>query len=532
MEIFSNEENKILDGVRTSGRHYSFWLTSTEPIKFAPLRENLDVDVVVIGGGIAGITTAYLLSKSDRTVALVEDGYIGSGETGRTTAHLVNALDDRYTDLEKYFGQEGSMLAGESHTLAINFIEEVIKEEKIDCDFERVDGYLFLHETDKKKTLDDELDATHRASIDTEMVSSVPGITNYTGPALVFPRQAMFHPLKYLSALSNLIVKNGGKIFTETHVKEIDNTGIKTDGGNRITARNIVVATNTPINDTFTMHTKQAPYRTYVLGIKIPKNVLKRALWWDTGDQNSKWPNYPYHYVRLQNYNDAYDLLIVGGEDHKTGQAEVDEIYEENRYILLEEWARKYFPAAQDVAFKWSGQVMEPVDSLAFIGKNPGDDNIYICTGDSGNGMTHGTIAGIILTDLILGKHNRWQELYDPSRKNAKSVPTYIKEQANVAKKYVVDFLSEGEVKSVKDIKPGDGAVIRDGLTKAAVYRDEKGQFHTYSAVCKHLKCIVHWNRDEKTFDCPCHGSRYTCYGTVVNGPAKEGLDIVEINLE
>ena len=276
-----------------------------------------------------------------------------------------------------------------------------------------------------------------------------------------------------------------------------------------------MVATNTPINDRVAVHTKQAPYMTYVIGARVPAGSVLRALYWDTED--------PYHYVRVhmgEGKSADEDLLIIGGEDHKSGQAS-DALDRQNR---LEEWGRERFPMIGSVDFRWGGQVMESVDGLAFIGRNPLDsDNVYIATGDSGMGMTHGTIASILLTDLIMGRSNSWEKLYDPGRVNLKSTPQYLKENVEIVAKYK-DYLTGGDVKSVEEIARGQGALMREGLHKVAVYRDEAGSVHKCSAVCTHVGCIVHWNAGERTWDCPCHGSRFDPYGKVVNGPANTDL--------
>jgi Rieske Fe-S protein len=230
----------------------------------------------------------------------------------------------------------------------------------------------------------------------------------------------------------------------------------------------------------------------------------------------------PYHYVRVQEIDGdaANAILIAGGEDHKTGQANDPA----QRYAAVERWTRERFPAAREVAFHWSGQTMEPVDCLAYIGRNPKDaPNVFIATGDSGMGLTHGTIAGMLLTDLIAGRSNPWEKLYDPARITLKATPTYLKENLNVAKKYS-DWLTPGEVKEVSEIAPDTGALMRRGATKLAVYRDREGELHACSAVCPHLGCIVTWNGTERTWDCPCHGSRFTPRGQVVNGPANTDL--------
>ena len=523
------EQNQTnAEGKLTSGTNLSCWTATAAPLQFEKLNSDIKTQVAVIGTGISGLTVAYCLAKAGKQVVVIEDGFIGSGETGRTTAHIVNALDDFYSEIESMFGEEKTRYAAESHTAAIDLVEKIVTEENIDCDFKRVNGYLFLHPSDEQKTLDEELEATHKYGIATEMVYSVPGIPSESGPSLKYPQQAQFHPLKYLNGLAQAFVRLGGKIYTQTHADKVKE-GLVEANGFKVDAEQIVVATNTPFIDWATMHTKQAPYRTYVIAAKVPKDQIEPALWWDTGDQNSVWPTMPYNYVRTQPYDDQYDLLIHGGADHKTGQANKEEEVEEERYQRLETWLRERFPQAGEIAFRWSGQVMEPVDDMGYIGKNPGDDNIYIVTGDSGNGMTHGTLAGILITDLITGKENPWAELYDPGRVtvNFTTAKTYVEEQYTTLKQFV-DYLLPSDVESLKDINPGEAAIVGK-LKKVAVYRDEAGAFKAYSAVCPHMGCVVQWNNDEKSFDCPCHGSRFTCTGELMNGPANSNLEEVKV---
>jgi glycine/D-amino acid oxidase-like deaminating enzyme/nitrite reductase/ring-hydroxylating ferredoxin subunit len=502
----------------------SVWMdTIKRPPEQAPLTDRISADVCVVGAGIAGMTTAYLLSREGKSVAVLDDGPIGGGMTARTTAHLVTALDDRYFELERLHGEEGARLAAESHAAAINAIEAIVAQEKIKCEFERLDGYLFVPPRESKEVLDDELEAAHKAGLtDIEKVERVPWESYDTGPALRFPRQAQFHPLKYLTGLAKAIEQNGGRIFTQTHATEIEGgkqARIDTSSGGVVTAGSVVVATNTPVNDLIAIHTKQAPYQTYVIGARVPLGAVTRALYWDTPD--------PYHYIRIETVGkgeEAYDVLIVGGEDHKTGQ----EDDANKRFGALERWTRHRFPMVEGIEYRWSGEVMEPVDGLAFIGRNPMDkNNVFIATGDSGNGMTHGTIAGLLLTDLIVGRRNPWESIYDPSRITLRSLPDFLKENLNVARQYA-DVVTAGDVETVDEIKPGSGAVISRGLHKVAAYRDPKGELHERSAVCRHLGCIVNWNTMENTWDCPCHGSRYDAMGKVFQGPANSDLPAVE----
>ncbi|HKO98185.1 MAG TPA: FAD-dependent oxidoreductase [Pyrinomonadaceae bacterium] len=498
----------------------SVWMDTTQPLLETPLTERINADVCIVGAGIAGMTTAYLLAREGKSVVVVDDGPIGGGMTGRTTAHLVNALDDRFFELERLHGEENTRLVAGSHTAAINAVEAIVQQESIDCEFERLDGYLFVPPRESKKILDDELKAAHRAGLtEIEKVERVPWDSYDTGPALRFPHQAQFHPLKYLAGLAEAIKKNGGRIYTETHAKEIEGgkkARVETSGRGVVTADAVVVATNTPVNDLIAIHTKQAAYQSYVIGARIPLGSVTRGLYWDTPD--------PYHYIRVETVGKgakAYDILIVGGEDHKTGQQDDAG----KRFGALERWTRYRFPMVEGIEYRWSGEVMEPVDSLAFIGRNPMDsENVYIATGDSGNGMTHGTIAGLLLTDMIMGRANEWESIYDPSRITLSSLKKFAKENLNVAAQYV-DHVTGGDVDSVDEIKKNSGAVISHGLKKVAVYRDPQGEIHQMSAVCTHLGCIVNWNSLEKSWDCPCHGSRFDALGHVTQGPANKDLE-------
>ncbi len=276
-------------------------------------------------------------------------------------------------------------------------------------------------------------------------------------------------------------------------------------------AESVVVATNVPVNDRITMHTKMAPYRTYVIGLSVPADRLDPSLFWDTAD--------PYHYVRTCRDVNGEELLLVGGEDHRTGQER-----EHEQFPRLREWARDRLGIEGEVRYHWSGQVIESHDGIAYIGENPGDEkNVFIATGDSGNGLTHGTIAGLLLRDLVLERDNPWRELYEPARMNLRSLGTFLSENAKGAAPYA-DWISGSDVSSMEEIPAGEGAVLRDGAQKIAVYKDHQSRVHCFSAVCPHLSGIVRWNGLEKTWDCPCHGSRFDRMGHVVNGPATVGL--------
>ncbi|MFN2542536.1 MAG: FAD-dependent oxidoreductase [Chthoniobacterales bacterium] len=514
-----------------AGENISFWERTAQKFYTAPLSENVTAHVCVIGAGIAGVTTAYLAAREGRDVVLIDDGPVGGGMTGRTTAHLVNALDDRYFEVEKMLGEESARLYAESHTAAIDQVEAIVAKEKINCKFERLDGYLFLPPGGSVTELKRELEATHRAGlIGVERIEAMPIGKLNTDGVLRFPRQAQFHPLDYVNGLARAIVDLGGRIFTGTRAIKIsdgDRVKIETADGHTVTARAAVVATNCPINDRLVIHSKQAPYATYVIGMRVTREV-EHALFWDTAltaeEEKQKIGPVPYHYVRFAR-DEAGEVLIVGGEDHKTGQASDFE----QRFAKLERWTRDHFPFVGEITDRWSGQVMEPVDGVAYIGRNPGDKNVYVVSGDSGNGITHGTIAGMLIVDLICDRENPWAKLYDPARKTLKPivVADYVAENANVAAQFR-DYVTPGDTASAGEIKPGDGAILREGSKKIAAYRDDNGSLHKFSAVCPHLRCVVRWDDCEKTWDCPCHGSRFDALGRVLNGPAISDLEALD----
>lgn len=499
----------------------SVWqVTASLPI-FPALDSDMQAEVCVIGAGIAGLTTAYLLSEQGKKVILIDAFAIGEGETGRTTAHFFPP-DEWYAHIESSFGAEHAALVGSSFSKAIDLVESIIKKEHIDCAFERVDGYLYSLSEKGFKEIDKEFDAAHRAGIGVEKLEQVPEMSFATGPCIKYPNQAQFHPLKYLSGLAESFVRNGGIIYCDTRALKIEGNSasqtVHTNGG-KITAQSVVVATNTPFNDLVVMHTKQAAYRTYVIGLRIPKGSVPRLLMWDTGD--------PYYYVRVETPDSwaDHDILLVGGADHKVGQ----DAHPEHRYDEIEQWVRKRFPMAQSLEYQWSGEIMEPSDGPAFLGRNPmDDDNIYVITGDSGNGMTHCTIGAMIVSDLIMGRENPWTSIYNPARKVIHGIYDFVSEQANTLAQYS-DWVKGGEVASMEDIPAGQGAIIQDGTRKLAVYRDDQGELHAVSAVCTHLGCIVHFNSAECSWDCPCHGSRFDTNGEVLHGPAATSLFITKL---
>jgi glycine/D-amino acid oxidase-like deaminating enzyme/nitrite reductase/ring-hydroxylating ferredoxin subunit len=480
------------------------------------LGQDAECDVCVVGAGIAGLSVAYTLAREGRKVIVLDARDLSAGETAQTTAHLASALDDRFSELERVFGEEGARFAYESHARAIDEIEANVRRESIDCDFTRLDGYLFLGPGQKETLLDEEYEAAKKIGFrGLARVGRAPLEAFDTGPCLLFPNQGRFHPLRYLNGLAAAMERSGAAIYTQTRVTEVkggNSPTVRTSEGAEVRAGAVVVATNTPFHLRVALHSRQAPYRTYAVALRIPNGAVMDALYWDACD--------PYHYVRLQPDASGAAILVVGGEDQRTATADDGDA----RYRRLEEWTRQRFPMAGEVLYRWSGQVYEPFDHLGFIGRDPtGASNVYLCTGDSGHGMTHGALAGVLIGDLILGRQNPWEKIYDPSRKRLAAAGEYVRDNLEVAEEYG-RWLKPEHGRPEHALAPGEGAVIQRGPRKIALYRDPEGALHERSAVCTHLGCVVNWNSDAKSWDCRCHGSRFAPTGEVLNGPAVSAL--------
>lgn len=479
--------------------------------------------------------TAYQLSKEGLAVAVLEDGKIGSGETGRTTAHIFTAYDDRYFEMEKTHGLEAAKAIAESQWASVNWFEKVCETEGIDCDFMKLDGYLcaaiplderhsetsqgggILGMMSHERQIRHEYDTCTKLGLPVEWMDKSPLPWFDISPCIKFRDQAQFHPMKFLGGLSQSITRRMGRIFEHTHAAGLEKTDggvrVQTNQGKRVRARFAVVATNTPVFDLFTMHTKQSAWRTYAIAANIPKGTMPFLLW-DTAD--------PYHYVRFQTGHDGLDQIIVGGEDHRTGHPAPGG--PDAPFLRLERWMRKVFPMARDVTYRWSGQVMEPIDGAAFIGHNPGDKNVFIITGDSGHGMTHSATAAMLLSDMICGRPNSWAAVFDPSRKTLRAAMEWIKDQSAVSAGYS-KWLRSGDYASVEDVPRGCGGVVWHGGRRECVFRTEEGEVRRFTSVCPHLMGPLVWNPKEKRFECPAHGSRFDVEGHVINGPANKDLE-------
>jgi glycine/D-amino acid oxidase-like deaminating enzyme/nitrite reductase/ring-hydroxylating ferredoxin subunit len=483
------------------------------------LKRNLTADTVVIGSGIAGLSTAYELAARGQSVVVLDRGPIGMGMTARTTAHLTSLCDDSFDSLISARGLDVAKQFYASQQASIDRMESIQQSEGIDCGFRWLDGYLFPALGTDASVLDQSLEATRKVGMPVEDTKGLPfdGLGHLR--CLRYPRQGTFHPLAYLAGLAKAIAARKGQLYADTAVTEVEEKDgavvVKTEGGQEVHAADAVVATNSPINDRTAIHSKQAPYRTYAMAFKLLRDTLPDALYWDTLDD--------YHYVRLHPATAKSDWLIVGGGDHKSGEADDADI----RFAAIEAWMRNLLPRLGKETHRWSGQVMNPVDFMAFTGRNPGNDHVYVHTGDSGQGITHGVVASLILSGLIVDGRHAWADAYDPSRKPAKSIGTYISENITALKNFS-EYVASGELDSVDELEPGHGAIVRDGTSKIAAYRDEKGKLFLRSAACTHLGCLVNWNSLERCWDCPCHGSHFAPDGTVLNAPAISPLAAAE----
>jgi glycine/D-amino acid oxidase-like deaminating enzyme/nitrite reductase/ring-hydroxylating ferredoxin subunit len=501
-----------------ASRTESLW-RATHPLSgFAPLDRDLAVDVAIVGGGISGLTAATILSRAGKRVVVLERDTLGSGETGNTTGHLTCAVDARYQRLIRDFGEESARLVAQSSRDAIVWMESLIAAAGIDCGFSRVAGYLYTERESDVTVLADELDAARRAGCSVEWTDEVP-LPFQTYGAVRWHDQAQLHATAYLDGLLKEAITQGLQLYENTRVLGVHEDTpcrIETDRGT-VRAADVFVAAHVPVNNRVLLHTKIAAYRSYALAAVAPTG-LSPGLFWDTDDHH--------HYTRLQDV-DGQTYLIVGGEDHRTGhQLDTSASYE--RLIA---YARDRFRIVNS-EFRWSGQIIEPVDGLPFIGRNAVGQHVYVATGYAGNGMTFGTLAGMIVGDLIVGRSNPYADLYDATRiKPLAAAVDYMKENLAFPVHLVTDRLTalNADDRAVQALRPGEGGIFDSDEGKLAVCRDKQHALHACSAVCTHLGCDVAWNMAEQTWDCPCHGSRFSPDGSVINGPAVSDLRRVPV---
>jgi glycine/D-amino acid oxidase-like deaminating enzyme/nitrite reductase/ring-hydroxylating ferredoxin subunit len=497
----------------------SFWTDTAPAATFPRLDRDLRVDVLIVGGGITGLTAAYLIRKTGRSVAVVERGTIGNRETGHTTAHITYATDARLSDLARRFGQDHAQAAWSAGASAMAQIQAIVAEHQIECELRRVPAFLVAAEGADMRTESERLrveaNTAAEMGFDAEFVERSPLLAR---PGMRLANQLKFHPMKYAQALACEITRMGGEIFENTEVTEFhDNPRQVVAGGHHIAFDLVVLATHVPLQANRNtlcatlLQTKLVAYSTYAVEARILSIRLPELIWWDTGD--------PYLYLRLDRHKD-YDVMIIGGEDHKTGQkTDTQECFRR-----LERKVRSIVPDAV-VERRWSGQVIESVDGLPYIGE--AGDGQFLATGFAGNGMTFGTLAGMMACDAATGAENPWKDLFSIERKVLGATWNFLCENSD----YPI-YLAKGHLAGtetyIADLKCGEGRIVRANGRKAAVYCDQEQGLHVLSAVCPHLGCVVVWNQAEGTWDCPCHGSRFQATGEVINGPAETGLERIQ----
>lgn len=487
---------------------------------FATLKQDTECEVLVVGGGITGLTAAYLLVQAGVKVCLVERDLIASGDTCCTTAHLTSVPDLRLTKLVQTFGKDAAKMVWQGGNAAINTIQQIANRESIDCDFRRIPGFLHGSLTgtrDESSELQKEQQLCEELGFDATYLESIPEVGK---PGIRFANQAKFHPLKYLSGLAAAITAKGGTIYEHSEAQEFsEKPRMVKVNGKQIKCDYIVIATHVPLTgeagllSSALLQTKLASYNSYVIGAQIARDSFPEACYWDTSN--------PYYYLRVDRTTTA-GYAIFGGQDHKTGQVSDPK----SRYDDLEAQLKKLIPDAKTER-RWSGQVVESHDGLPYMGETA--ERQFVATGFSGNGMTFGTLAAMMACDAVQKKENPWQELFAPERKKLSSAWDYVTENFDYAYYLVRDRLAGAEAKSVDDVQPGDGKVLKINGKQVACSRDKNGKLHGVSAICTHMGCVVHWNNAATSWDCPCHGSRFSPTGEVISGPAETALPTISI---
>lgn len=500
------------------GRAKSVWLDTTPQTAYAELEDGVTVDTAIIGGGIAGITTAYELRAAGQSVAVVDRQRILTGVTGHTTAKLTSQHGLIYDHLIKYFGVEKARQYANANQTAIDKVESTVTERDIDCEFERTPAYVYTTNADEREQIRDEVKAAQQLDLPASYTESTSLPFDVEG-AVRFEDQARFHPRMYLLSLARTIPGDGSYIFEHTRANDVKigpPCRVRTEHGT-VTADDVVIATHFPILDGAFYFARLYPKRSYVIAGRLrtdePEGMYYR-------------PGEPYFSVRPIPAGDE-SMALFGGENHRTGHGGRTA----DRYRRLERYVRKRFDV-ESVAYRWSTQDYVSVDRVPFVGKHsPGKDHVYVATGFGGWGLTNGTAAGRLLSDLILDRENPWCDIYRPTRfRLGASKRALVRHNTDAVRHVVRDLLTNPPAEPISDLARGEGTVITAEGMPVGVHRDEDGEFHTVSARCTHMGCLLKWNDGEMSWDCPCHGSRFDVDGNVIDTPAIEDLDTYSVN--
>jgi glycine/D-amino acid oxidase-like deaminating enzyme/nitrite reductase/ring-hydroxylating ferredoxin subunit len=514
----------IKDMVLRDGNCPSLWQDTVQEYSPAPVVSGIRYDIAIAGGGITGITLALELQQAGKKCIVLEAQSIGFGTTGGTTAHLNTLLDTPYTTIIKNFGKENARLVAGAARSAIQLVQSNINRYSIDCGFEAVPGFLFAETEAQRNELQKIHDACMDVGVDVEFTSTIPVPISFM-KALKISRQAKFHPLRYLHALAEAFEAAGGHIVegcrvvaSESDAADHSMLNIDTSTG-AYHANALVYATHIPTGMNI-LHMRCPAYRSYAMAVTLNDGAYPKGLAYDMYD--------PYHYYRTQDI-DGKKYLIVGGEDHRTGE----EPNTNASFLKLESHVRSHFNI-KEIAFRWSSQYFEPVDGLPYIGHLPGHPkNVYVATGYGGNGMIYSNVAAIVLKSLILNEENEYAALFSPARlKLVAGFTEFVKHNADVVKQFVGKWFGREEIHEIAELAPGEGKVVKYGDHALALFKDMDGTIHAVSPACTHMKCSVAWNAAEQSWDCPCHGARYSVEGHVLTGPAVRDLEPVEVRAE
>ncbi|WP_102272999.1 FAD-dependent oxidoreductase [Cytobacillus massiliigabonensis] len=495
----------------------SYWREINLP-SFEKLSEHTSVDIVIVGGGITGITAGYLLIKEGFKVAILEAGSILSGTTGHTTAKITAQHGLIYDELINHFGLEKASLYYNSANESLEFIRNTVKEKQIECDFSQEDAFIYATTDEYAQKIEKELEAYETIGINGGLVEGIP-FNIKTKTTLSMRDQAQFHPLKYLERLVQDFVKAGGIIYegtTATDIGEGDHPVVITRDGHRVKCKNIIAASHFPFVDMMGFYfARMYQERSYVLGVKV-KEEFPGGMYISADS--------PTRSLRYTPYNDE-KLILVGGESHKTGQG-IDMM---KHYEALEAFAKETL-GITDIPYRWSTQDLITLDKLPYIGPiTKQKSGIYVATGYRKWGMTNGTTAALLLRDLIIGAENPYKELFDPARfQTDPSLKEVISINTDVAKHLIKGKL-ETVSKEPSDLENDEGSVVMINGKRAGAYKDKEGKLHLIDTTCTHMGCETEWNAGERTWDCPCHGSRFSYDGEVFNGPAKKPLKKIDL---